>query len=73
MIVFQTFHKIVQNQFQTKVKILRINNGTKYFSKSFGKYLDVDGIIHQSSYVKHLNKMEWLKENINISLRLLGP
>lgn len=50
-IVFQTFHKTAQNQFQTKIKILRTNHGTKYFSE-FREISECNGIIYQSSCVE---------------------
>ena len=49
--VFINFHSMIQTQFQTKIQILRIDNGTKYFNNILGNYLQEHGIIHQSSCV----------------------
>ena len=46
---FQSFHKMVCTQFDTKIKILRIDNGTKYMDGRFGIYLESHNITHQTS------------------------
>lgn len=38
-LVFQLFHKLVKTQFDTKVKVLRSNNGGEYMSNAFTSYL----------------------------------
>ena len=45
------FHSMIQTQFHTKIKILRIDNGIEYFNHSLSIYLQENGIIHQSSCV----------------------
>ena len=42
---------MIQTQFQTKIQILRTDNGTEYFNHSLSTYLQENGIIHQSSCV----------------------
>ncbi|XP_043717647.1 uncharacterized protein LOC122665558 [Telopea speciosissima] len=48
---FRLFHKMVQTQFDAKVKILRSDNGKEYMDGAFRTYLDTYGIIHQTSCV----------------------
>ena len=72
--IFQTFHKMVQNQFQKrkkKIQILRTNK-KKNFSEILGKYLDENGIINQFLVQIHHNKMEWQRGKIDIFLKWLG-
>lgn len=47
--IFQSFHAMVKNQFQTTIKVLRTDNGTEYFKTLLGDFLATNGIIHQSS------------------------
>jgi hypothetical protein len=47
--VFQMFHKMVQTQFHTKIKIVRSNNGGEYMSDNLETYFREQGIIHQST------------------------
>ena len=49
--IFQTFHSMVQQQFNVKIQILRTDNGKEYFNSIIGHYLSQQGIIHQSSCV----------------------
>ncbi|KAJ4721161.1 Retrovirus-related Pol polyprotein from transposon TNT 1-94 [Melia azedarach] len=42
---------MIENQFQQQIKILRSDNGAEYYSEVLGKYLEKQGIIHQSSCV----------------------
>ena len=37
--IFKKFHKMVQTQFQAKIKILRTDNGGIYFNSVLGDYL----------------------------------
>ena len=50
--IFQTFHKLIQNQFQTKIQVLKTDNGKEFFHSNLGTYLRNQGIIHLSSCVK---------------------
>ena len=49
--VFVKFHSMIQTQFQTKIQILRTDNGTEYVNHILQDYLQTQGIIHQSSCV----------------------
>ena len=48
---FKNSHLMVQNQYNTRIKILRTDNGTEYFNTLLGAYLLEQGIIHQSSCI----------------------
>ena len=41
---------MVENQFQTKISILRSDNGTEFFNECLGNFLKENGILHQSTY-----------------------
>ena len=40
---------MIENQFQTKISILRTGNGTEYFNSCLGMFLTEKGIQHQST------------------------
>ena len=42
---------MIKTQFQTRIQVLRIDNGKEYFSLNLNNYLLSEGIIHQSSCV----------------------
>jgi transposase InsO family protein len=44
---FKEFKKIVENQKERQIKILRNDRGGKYFSKEFSIFYKENGIIHQ--------------------------
>ena len=46
---FQDFHKLVENQLNAKVRIIRIDNGKEYVNNDFGEYTSDHGIIHQTT------------------------
>lgn len=46
---FKDFHKLVANQCNAKVQIIRTDNGTKYMNKEFVSYTSDQGIIHQTT------------------------
>ena len=48
---FKKFYTMIETQFQTRIKILRTDNGREYFNKILGPFLIEKGIIHHSSYV----------------------
>ena len=54
--IFQTFHKMIQNQFQTKIQVLNTDNGKEFFQSNLRTYLRNQGIIHLFHVLKHLNK-----------------
>ncbi|RVW96855.1 Retrovirus-related Pol polyprotein from transposon TNT 1-94 [Vitis vinifera] len=49
--IFQTFNLMVQNQFNSKIQVLKSNNAKEYFTSSLSTYLQNHGIIHISSCV----------------------
>jgi len=53
---FQKIYKIVCTQFNTKVQVLRSDNGTKYIDKTFQSYFIDHSIIHQTSRVDTPNQ-----------------
>ena len=46
---FQDFHKLVKNQFNEKVRIIRTDNGKEYVNNDFGAYTSDHVIIHQTT------------------------
>jgi len=46
---FHSFKALVENQIGDKIKILRIDNGTKYESNEFNDYCRVDGINRETT------------------------
>lgn len=49
--VFKNFYQMVQTQFNTKIRILRTDNGTEYFNSILGEFFNTNGILHQSSCI----------------------
>lgn len=47
--LFKIFYNMVETQFQTKISILRTDNGKEYFNQILGQFLLEKGIQHQSS------------------------
>ena len=47
--IFKEFYRMIENQFQTKISILRSDNGTEYFNKVLETFSNEKGILHQSS------------------------
>ena len=48
---FKTFHKMVETQFEKKVKVLRSDNGTEYTNRAMQDFLRGNGIVHQTTCV----------------------
>lgn len=46
--MFKSFHKMVDVQFDKKIRVLRSNNGGKYVSQKFQMYLNDSGIEFQT-------------------------
>jgi transposase InsO family protein len=44
---FKEFKKMVENQKERKIKVLRSDRGGEYFSKEFSTFCEENGIIHQ--------------------------
>ena len=55
--IFQSFHKLIQNMFQSSICILSTDNDREYFSHPLTQYLTTHGIFHQStcSYTSQQN------------------
>ena len=49
--IFQDFCSMIENQFNTTIKVLRTDNGTEYMNHNFQTFLHSKGIIHQTSCV----------------------
>ena len=47
--IFKSFSQLVETQFDTKISILRSDNGTEYFNKNLNEFLTNKGIQHQST------------------------
>ncbi|RVW35673.1 Retrovirus-related Pol polyprotein from transposon TNT 1-94 [Vitis vinifera] len=48
-LLFQKFHKMIETQYNAKVRVLRSDNGGEYQSYDLQKYLEGHGIIHQTT------------------------
>lgn len=49
--MFECFHTMVQTQFQSKIRVLRSDNGREHYNSAPGSFFQQHGIIHQTSYV----------------------
>jgi len=47
--VFIKFYNMVLTQFNTKIQILRSDNGGEYLSKKIGSFISQNGLIHQTT------------------------
>nr|CAN82774.1 hypothetical protein VITISV_026106 [Vitis vinifera] len=47
--LFQNFHKVIETQYNAKVRVLRSDNGGEYHNSDLQKYLEGHGIIHQTT------------------------
>ncbi|XP_057451465.1 uncharacterized protein LOC130743298 isoform X5 [Lotus japonicus] len=47
--IFKSFSQMVETQFDTKISILRSDNGTEYFNQNLNEFLKNKGIQHQST------------------------
>ena len=47
--VFKHFKNLVENQYSTKIKVLRSDNGGEYLSSQFQSFCSNHGILHQTS------------------------
>ena len=48
-LLFQNFHKVIETQYNAKVRVLRSDNGGEYQSSDLQKYLEGHDIIHQTT------------------------
>jgi hypothetical protein len=60
---------MVQNEFDAKVKKIRSDNTTEFKNNQVEDFLDEEDIKHEFLVPILLNKMEWSKERIILSLR----
>ena len=44
--LFQNFHKMIETQYNTKLQVLRSDNGGEYQSSNLQKYLEEHDIIN---------------------------
>ncbi|CAN1337340.1 Retrovirus-related Pol polyprotein from transposon TNT 1-94 [Linum perenne] len=49
--IFQSFHSMIQTQFQENIRVLKTDNAHDYFNRTLGAFLLRHGIIHASSCV----------------------
>ena len=50
--VFKEFYSMIENQFQTKIQVLRIDNGKEFFNTILGSFFKEKRIFfHQSSCI----------------------
>ena len=49
--IFECFPTMVQTQFQSKIRVLRSDNGREYYNSALSSYFTQHGIIHQTSCV----------------------
>ena len=70
---FKNFHLMVQRRYNTRIKILRTDNGTEYLNTLLRGYLLERGIIHQRSCVGNpqQNGIAERKNRSNLSCLLL--
>ena len=47
--VFKHFKSMVETQFNSKLKVLRTDNGSEYINTEFKSFCSTSGILHQSS------------------------
>jgi hypothetical protein len=67
--VLKKFLRRVQNEFDAKVKKIRSDNTTEFKNNQVEDFLDEEDIKHEFLVPILLNKMEWSKERIILSLR----
>jgi transposase InsO family protein len=48
---FQEFYNFIENQFGSKIKTFRTNNGTEFVNEIFSNFLKQKGILHQTTCV----------------------
>jgi hypothetical protein len=63
---FVEFNNYVENQFNTRIKIFRSDNSTEFTNNNFKSFLEIKEFFIKELVYMHPNKMEYLKEKINI-------
>ena len=56
--IFKEFYKMIENQFQTKISILRSDNGTEYFNKVLETFSNENEFYINPRVLIPLNRME---------------
>ena len=69
-LLFQKFHKMVETLYNAKVQVLRSNNGREYQSSELQQYLEVHGILHQTTCPINPNQMGLQSAKIDTCWRL---
>jgi hypothetical protein len=64
--MFKNYKFEVENQKGKKIKIIRSDKSCEYFSKEFYSFCEENGIIYQTRFYIHPNKIAWQNERINI-------
>ena len=49
--IYQTFHKMIETQFNRTVKVFRLDNAQEYDDKSFLSFLDSHGTLSERSFL----------------------
>ena len=47
--LFQQFHKIIATQYQSNIQVLRTDNGGEFVNQDLKQYLNLHGIVHQTT------------------------
>jgi len=61
---FKTFKILVENQTDSKIKVLRSDNGGEYIGGEFATFLEENGIVHQTS-CPYTPQQNGLSERVN--------
>lgn len=46
---FLTFYQMINTQYQTKLQVLRTDNGTEYINPQFQQFFQDNGLVHQTT------------------------
>lgn len=49
--IFKQFHKMIETQFDAKIKVLHTDNGTEYVNQEIRQYPQENGIAHHTTCV----------------------
>jgi hypothetical protein len=47
--LFQQFHKMIATQYQSKIQVIRTDNGGEFINQNLKQYLNLHGIVHQTT------------------------
>ena len=47
--LFQQFHKMIATQYQSNIQVIRTDNGCDFINQDLNKYLNLHGIVHQTT------------------------